>query len=176
MKLGELNEHDRLAEAFEQYSDALFRHCFFRLSDREKALDLTQEAFLKTWNYSQGGGQIEDMKAFLYRTLNNLVVDEYRKKKAVSLDAILEGEGVSEGDFEDLKSPMPEAFEQNLDAKRALALLERIPEKYRTAISLRYVDGLSPKEIADILGETENVVSVRIHRGLARLREVWDQK
>ncbi len=170
-----MSERILFEEAFEQYSDALFRHCFFRLSDREKALDLTQETFLRVWKYSENGGEIEDMKAFLYRTLNNLVVDEYRKKKTVSLDSLLEEEGVSEGDFNDLVSSDRESFEQAIDSKRALLLLERLPDKYRTALTLRYVEGLSPKEIAEITEETENVISVRIHRGLAKLREEWDK-
>lgn len=170
-----MNGRSELEEAFEQYSDALFRHCFFRLSDREKALDLTQETFLRVWKYNENGGEIEDVKAFLYRTLNNLVVDEYRKKKTVSLDSLLEEDGVSEGDFDDLISNDRSSFEQAIDAKRALVILERLPEKYRTALTLRYVDGLSPKEIAEITNETENVVSVRIHRGLAKLRDEWDR-
>lgn len=170
-----MSERVQFEEAFELYSDALFRHCFFRLSDREKALDLTQETFLRVWKYRENGGQIEDIKAFLYRTLNNLVVDEYRKKKTVSLDSLLEEEGVTEGDFDDLITNDRKSFEEAIDSKRALLLLERLPDKYRTALTLRYVDGLSPKEIAEITGETENVVSVRIHRGLAKLRDEWDK-
>ena len=39
---------------------------------------------------------------------------------------------------------------------------------------LRYVDGFSPKEIADIVGESQTLVSVRIHRGLKKLRELME--
>ncbi len=168
-----MSERDRIAQAFEEYSDALFRHCFFRISDRERAVELTQETFLKVWNYAEKGGKIDDIRAFLYRSLNNLIIDEYRKKKSVSLDALLEEEGISEGDFKELKTAGREVVENAFDAKQALILLDKIPEKYRTAVTLRFVEGLSPKEIANLMGETENVISVRIHRGLERLRKEW---
>ena len=64
-------------EAFETLADPLFRHAFFRLSDRERAYDLVQEAFLKTWDHLVAGGEVRHFRSFLYRTLNNLIIDEY---------------------------------------------------------------------------------------------------
>src|SRR3990167_2086258 len=81
----------RFSDAYERYSDELFRHCSLRLSDRERALELTQECFLKTWPYIERGEKGEELRAFLYRTLNNLIIDEYRRKKPHSLEAMLEG-------------------------------------------------------------------------------------
>ena len=75
--------------AFEENADALFRHASYRVSDRERARDLTQDTFLKTWDYLSGGGEIRNFKSFLYRTMHNLIIDEYRKKKSSSLDALL---------------------------------------------------------------------------------------
>src|SRR3989344_2664527 len=83
-------EEAAFLEAFQEYSDALFRHAFFRLSDREKALDAAQDAFLKTWDFIQGGGEVKNFKSFLYRVLHNLIIDEYRKSRPDSLDVLLE--------------------------------------------------------------------------------------
>ena len=58
------------------------------------------------------------------------------------------------------------------DGRGALKLLAALDEAYRVVISMRFIDGLSPKEIAHTLGLSENVVSVRIHRGIARLKEL----
>lgn len=157
-------------DAFETYADDLFRHGLFRLSDRERARDLVQDTFMKTWEYVRAGNVVHTYRPFLYRTLNNLIVDEYRKKKTASLDAMLEADDVDEGMFEDLKTGSLDALVSELDARRLVSLLPRMPEKYRSVISLRYLDELKPKEIAQVLGESENVVSVRIHRGLAWLR------
>lgn len=160
----------RFTKAFEDYSDALFRHCFFRIGDRERSLDLVQESFTKTWNYVAQGKTVDDFRPFLYRVLNNLIIDEYRKKKTVSLDEFLEQEGASEGDIPDLYTEESEQAELRFDAKRLVVVLKTLPEKYREVITMRYMDGFSPKEIAELIGESENAVSVRIHRGLSKLR------
>ncbi len=164
--------------AFEAYNDELFRHASMRLSDREKALELTQECFMKVWDYAQKGGEIRDLRPFLYRTLRHLIIDEYRRKKSVSLEGMVAGSD-DERTVEDLLPPDEsntlEAAVERFDGKRAMAALEELPDTYREALSLRYVEGLSPKEIGDIVGESENAVSVRIHRGLKKLKDLLEQ-
>lgn len=161
-------------EAFDAHSDALFRHACLRLSDRERARDLTQDAFIKAWDYVASGNDIRHWKSFLYRVLNNLIIDEYRRAKDVSLDALLEDDPVR-ANAATATDDLP-ALEAALDDARALEVIRRImeelPEPYRAVLIMRYVDGLSPKEIAQALDETENAVSVRIHRALGRLREL----
>lgn len=161
-------------EAFEAHADALFRHAFFRLSNRERAQELTQDAFLKTWDFLRGGGDVRDFKSFLYRILNNLIIDEYRKKKSSSLDEILEDDM---GSFEARmsgggRSETEEELDVHIMGTRIRARIEELPEMYRDAVTMRFIDELSPKEIAEMLGESENVVSVRIHRGVAKLRQL----
>ncbi len=166
--------------AFEQYSDELFRHASMRLKDRERAVELTQECFLKVFEYAQKGDkEIVEMRPFLYRTLRHLIIDEYRRKKSVSLDQMVEGSD-DERSVEDLmpqdESNTLERAIERFDGKRVLECLQELPEPYREAVSLRYVGGLNPKEIAEIVGESENVVSVRVHRGLAKLKALMQDK
>jgi RNA polymerase sigma factor (sigma-70 family) len=78
-------------EAYERYSDELFRHCSLRLSDRERALELTQEAFVRAWQYIQRGQEVRELRPFLYRTLRNLIIDEYRRHKNTSLEGMMTG-------------------------------------------------------------------------------------
>ncbi len=172
----ERNEQ-QFSEAFERYSDELFRHAYLRLSDRERALELTQEAFMRTWEYS-GKEEVRDYRPFLYRTLRHLIIDEYRKKKTVSIEGMLEGS--EQGDVEALLPPdeehVLEAAMERLDGKEALKKLEELPDAYREVLIYRFVDGLSIKEIAEQLSETENVVSVRIHRGLKKMRTILEKQ
>lgn len=161
-------------QAFDDYADALFRHARLRLKDRERAADLVQDAFIKAWDYVSGGGEVRHWKSFLYRVLNNLIIDEYRGKHAESLDALLEDDPVSENPL--LASGGRDTEEERLDAamllERVRSRFPELPESYRAVITLRYVDGFSPKEIAAMLELSENVVSVRIHRAVARLKEL----
>lgn len=167
----DLSHEERFLAAYDEYGDALFRHAYLRVSDRERAIDIVHDTFTKVWSYIRAGHDVEQFRPFLYKVLNNLIVDSYRKKRDSSLDALLEQEGVDEGAFADLTETTVESLAATLDGKRAFTLLEALPDEYREVIILRFVDGLGPKEIAALIEESENVVSVRIHRGLAQLRK-----
>lgn len=170
------SQEERFLRAFEDYNDALFRHAQLRISNRERALDLVHDTYTKVWTYVRGGHEIENFRPFLYKVLNNLIVDEYRKRKEASLDAILEQEGVDEGIFDELSESTVESLAATLDGKKAFQELEKLPDEYREVIILRYVDELGPKEISELIEESENVVSVRIHRGLKMLRTMIEQE
>jgi RNA polymerase sigma-70 factor, ECF subfamily len=159
----------RFLAAFDEYSDALFRHAFLRISDRERAVDIVHDTFAKVWTYIRQGYQIENFRPFLYKVLNNLIIDE-------SLDAILEIEGVDEGAFDELSESTAETLAATIDGKQAFSVLESLPDVYREVLILRFVDGLGPKEIANLIEESENVVSVRLHRGLKLLRQTIEAK
>ena len=162
--------------AFEKHSDELFRHAAMRLSDRERAVELTQEAYLRAWNYIHKGGEVREMRAFLFKTLRNLIIDEYRKHKTYSLEAMVE-----QAEGENVEAILPQDETNTLEAamgrhegKRALVALYDLPDPYKEVLMLRYVEGLAPREIATILGESENAVSVRVHRGLKKLRAILE--
>src|SRR3989344_878804 len=160
-------------EAYDAYGDAIFRHCYFRLSDREKAMDLTQETFTRAWDYLVQGKEVGSWKPFLYRVAYNLVIEEYRKRKVASLDVMLEEEMAGERVIPELRDEeSAERLIDRLDGAQALKAMSKLPAHYREVLTLRFVDGLSPKEIALFLEERENTVSVRIHRALHHLKEI----
>jgi RNA polymerase sigma-70 factor (ECF subfamily) len=170
------SQEEKFLTAFDEFGDALFRHAVYRLSDRERAIELVHDTYTKVWSYIREGHEVDTFKPFLYKVLNNLIIDEYRKRKESSLDAMLEVEGVDEGNFGELYEGSIEELTFSLDAKKASDLIHEIPDVYREVITLRFVDGLGPKEIAILIEETENVVSVRIHRGIKLLRELIEEK
>jgi len=161
-------EEKEFLAAYDLHSASLFRFLTMKIADREVARDLTQETFTRAWDFRQNGGVIRDWKPFLFRTAYNLVVDVYRKKRAVSLDHLVDDQGFSVSD-------------DNADEKRTVANAEmsrvrkgidQLDETYRDIILLRYTEDLPPKEIARITGLSENVVSVRIHRGIEKLKVI----
>lgn len=162
---------ERFLKAFDDYADALFRHASIRISDRERAIDLVHDTFTKAWSYIREGYEIDSFRPFLYKVLSNLIIDEYRKRREESLDALLEREGVSEGSFEGLRSGSLAEEVDALDGQRAVEAIGGLPDVYREVLILRFVDGLGPKEISALVEENENVVSVRLHRGVKMLRE-----
>lgn len=159
------NVEEQFLAAYEEHADALFRHCLLRVRNRELAKDIAQEAFSRMWLYMSEGKKIDYMRAFAYRVANNLIVDYSRKKKSSSLDAMAENDGFEIVD-ENTEDPTT-----RMAIREALALLTTLDELYRVVITMRYLDEMSPREIAQTLGVSENVVSVRIHRGLEKLME-----
>jgi RNA polymerase sigma-70 factor (ECF subfamily) len=151
--------------AYDKFADQIFRYCYFRIRDREIARDIVQDVFVKTWAYQKEDREIDNMKAFLFRTAHNCIVDNLRKKKEVSLDNLME-----------------KGFDKETDAHKKIfstvefghitSRMNKMDDKYKEAVLMRYVDGLKPKEISAIIGETENVISVRIHRGIEQLKKL----
>jgi len=167
-----MSSHEvRFLAAYDEYHEALFRHAQLRIGNREKAIDIVHDTYTKVWSYVRQGYEIKSFRPFLYKVLNNLVVDEYRKKQEQSLDALLDQDGVDEGSFAELTESTVEALAATIDGRKAFAMLVELPDVYREVLVLRFVDQLGPKEIADLTEERENVISIRIHRGLKMLRK-----
>ena len=156
-------------KAYDEHADALFRYCYFKLSDREAAKDAVQDIFVKIWNYLEGGKEIQHMKSFLYVTAGNYVKDQWKKKTALPMSVL----DTEEEPF-DVADPSAN-FELASEMKVALRYMEKLSESDREILTFRFVEGLPPSEIAPILGIRENAVSVRVNRALARLREIFDK-
>lgn len=149
--------------AYDQYADAIFRHCFFKTNNREVAKDLAQQTFVNAWAYLQKGRNIDEFRPFFYRTAHNLIIDWYRRHKTDSLDALVD-EGFNLPDTH-------QATEQQLEWQRALLKLKQLSEEDQQLITWRYVEDYSPGEIAKLLKVKENIASVRIHRAVQRFQK-----
>jgi RNA polymerase sigma-70 factor (ECF subfamily) len=158
-------------ESYEEFSDAIFRYVFFQTSSKEMALDLTQDTFIRTWQYLEKGEEVDNIRAFLYRVAKNLIIDYRRKKKSFSLDQILET-GVDFTEETQIMQEKENEFEKERDLELLTRTIGKMDEKYREVIMMRYVEEMSIKEISDILGITENHVSVMIHRGVDKLKKL----
>jgi len=160
-------------QVYESLSDAIFRHCYFRLSDRERALDLMQETFVRVWDaLADGQREIKNLKSFLYKTAHNLIIDEYRtRKNTLSIDKLKESGWDIKGEDKTEANA-----EMSIGVEKILKTLDQIDGKYRDTIIMRYIDGLSLKEIAETTGETVNNVAVRINRGLKQTKELLEDE
>lgn len=153
---------------YEEHADAIFRHCYFRVFNREQARDLMQEAFTKTWAEISTGREVRNIKAFVYKVATNLIIDESRKKSESSLDSLHEEKGFD---------PAVEGstmMKNQVDSELIITLAKQLDPDSREVLLLRYVDNLAPREIAEIIGESTNVISVRIHRAVKEIQKLLD--
>jgi RNA polymerase sigma-70 factor, ECF subfamily len=149
--------------SYDSYADELYRFCLMKVSDRERAEDLVQDVFTRFWQTLREGTTPDNSRAFLYTLARNRVIDWYRKKKETSLDVLNEAGVEFAGDSSD-------EIIRDAEMQNVLAAIGELDEPSRDAVLLRFMEGWSPQEIADLNQESANAVSVRLNRAIAKLR------
>lgn len=149
-------------QAYGDFEQSLLKRSFFKVNNRALAGDLVQATFLNTWKYLVKYGKIDSMRAFLFHVLNNLIVDEYRKNKPVSLDLM------TEGGFQ-LAVDDSDRLVNKIDGKTAMLLIPLLTKKHREVITMRYIEDMSLGDIATKTKQSKNTVAVQIHRGAEKL-------
>jgi RNA polymerase sigma-70 factor (ECF subfamily) len=124
-----------------------------------------QDSFMRTWAYVAAGNEIENLRAFLYKTARNLCVNEMVRGKTYSLDEMQEVAGF---DPEETTIETPEDIAEASVLMQNIATLD---DAFQEVLTLRYMNGLAVNEIGEILGEAPNTVSVRIHRAIQELKK-----
>jgi len=171
---------DAFGELYNIYVDQIFRFIYFKVSRKEEAEDLTAEVFLKTWQYinEEKAKKIDNLKAFLYQTARNSVIDFYRKKNPTENLFIEQKnendemeENWSRNEIVDSKKNPLEEMQLNSDVEEVKKAIQKLKEEYREAILLKFVEEMSISEIANILGKKKGAVRVLLHRAVQALRE-----
>lgn len=156
-----------------QNQERIYRLAFHLLGNAEEAKDATQEAFIKAWR-KLDTLQWETVQAWLVRVTVNLCLDRLRRRK---FRTELSGE---KGEYQDgfdyqLPDPRPDALEQCLSEEIEMKVREGISKlapKYRAAVILRDLEGLSYREISGMLNMKINKVKSNIFRGRRQLKEI----
>lgn len=145
----------------------LFRLALRITLKREEAEDIVQETLLKVWKCMNEGKDIDNIEAFAMTACRNMAIDasEKKEKQNISLDeAMLERQDTAHAPDEVLM----EAENEHI----VTITINSLPEKQRTAIQLREIEGKTYKEIALIMELTEADVKVNIFRARKRIKEI----
>src|SRR3954447_12630961 len=146
---------------------ALYAHAYGRLGSHEAAEDAVQDTLLRAYRALPSFDGDLRLRAWLHRILTNVCHDESnRRKRQIGLIDKLEALPV-----ELAPDPIDEAVLHDTVRVMNDALAE-LPESYREALVLRYVDGLSFREVAEVTGVTEENARARVHRGRLALHKV----
>jgi RNA polymerase sigma-70 factor (ECF subfamily) len=173
-----VREGDELAfaEVVRRYRGPITNFVYRMLNDYDTAVDLAQETFVRVYTSVGRYEANYSFSTYIYRIAANLAISELRKRrrrKVVSFFGVFGGDAdeATELDPAD-ERPLAEdellADERKRAVKRAIASL---PEKYRTALVLRDIEGHSYDEIAAILDLSEGTVKSRINRARGLLRD-----
>ncbi|RIK39222.1 MAG: RNA polymerase subunit sigma-70 [Chloroflexi bacterium] len=156
-----------LSAIYDRYEVRIYTYIYRRIGDQTLAEDLTGHVFLKmleairnrkAWHSSFSG--------WLYRIAHNVVIDYYRQrdqKQQVSLD--------DEPSLPALDDPV-EAAELKLDVERLRAAIARLTDEQAEVISLRFLEGYSISEVAEMMNKTEGSIKALQYRAVATLRQL----
>ena len=163
------------AEIVRRYRNPLTNFIYRMLNDYEEAVDLAQETFVRVYFALERYHTGYAFSTYIYRIASNLAISEIRKRKRRKLMSLtgffkFEGEDV-EFDPPDKKA-LPDANLEDDEERRVIArAIAALPDKYRTAIVLRDIQGRSYDEIAEILELGLGTTKSRISRGRGLLKE-----
>lgn len=167
-------DQDAFAEIVELYQHKLYQICYRMLGNKHEAEDIAQEAFMRAYVNIHTFDQKRKFSTWLYRIATNLCIDRIRKKKPdYHLDAEVRGaEGLNmySSIANDDQLPEDELVKMEVQ-ERVQYEISRLPDKYRAAIVLKYIEELPLAEISEILDLPLGTVKTRIHRGREALRK-----
>jgi len=143
--------------------------CRRMLADPEEAADATQEVYLRVMRSVLGFRGDAAFGTWLHRVTVNVCLTILRKRSKARTSTL--PEEYDELVADTAASPEDRAVSGDL-AARCEAALRLLPEEARAVVVLRDIEDLSTKEVADLLGVSENVVKVRLCRAHAKLRSL----
>jgi len=152
----------------ENYSDIL-RFLQARLNNRSVAEDLAGEVFYKAWRGRLGFQADTSSRAWLFRIARNTLIDYWRKKKEVPMDRA----GYPEVTWGGLTPE--QSLHQQDEVWELMKALDQLPGKLQAVTVLRFIEGLSAKQAAEVLDTTEGNVRIMQFRALAKLKGIMKE-
>ena len=158
---------DAFAALYDFYVEQIYRFVLFRVGDEQTAEDLTSQVFLKAWD-NLSSYQIRGLpfKAWLFRIARNSVIDYYRTYKETMP---LEPSALTKPDP---AAEVSDQVEQQLQAEELRLALQQLTEDQRQVLTLRFIEGLSTEEVANVLGKRQGAIRALQMRGLQALAEI----
>ena len=148
----------------------LFRLALRITLDSAEAEDVTSDTLIKVWNKREELRGVESIEAYCMTVCRHLALDRHEKKEAQNLS--LEA---NEIDAADNSFTPDEQLERDEKLRKVHELFNQLPERQRTIMQLRDIEEKSYREIATIMGVSEEVVKVTLFRARQAIRKQYDK-
>lgn len=159
-----------LKEIFERYHRRIYRIAYGVLRQREDALDVVQEVFIKLFRSIKSFKGQSAFYTYLYRLAMNTAIDHSRRSKRGRWISLEGEQGFQPVDGEG-KRPDRLAAQRELEEKVKWAI-DQLPRDQRAALIYREIEELSYQEIAEVMGCSIGTVMSRLHYGRKRLQQL----
>jgi len=172
LRAGDRAEFARLVEA---YYEMIYRLALKMLNDAQDAEDILQETFTKAYRHIHNFDGRSELSTWLYRIATNEALMHLRRKRPQTF-SIESPEYADEAEQEPVQIVdwccMPEEELMSAEARAHLdAAIENLPSSLRVVFVLRDIEGLSTREVGEVLELSETAVKTRLSRARLRLRE-----
>ena len=176
IRRAQAGDEDAFGDLVRRHQQRAFRVARNLVPNREDALDLSQEAFLRVYRNLARFDFHHEFTTWLYRIVTNLCIDHLRKRRPAMSTSAGEDE---EPDFDlpDEGAPMPyAALEREEVQARVREVIDSLAPHFQTVLALRELEGLACTEIARIVDATHVTVRWRLHRGRKLFQEEWERR
>ncbi len=166
------NDKQALEILIQRYLKPIYNFVYRYVSNEQEAEDITQEVFIKTWRNLKKFDSQRKFKTWIFTIAKNTCFDWWKKKKTIPFSIFDNKEGFSLARTIQDPGPLPNELLERKNFKTAFnKAIETLSSKYCLVLSLRYNNGFTFREIAELLGEPINTIQSRYRRGVALLRK-----
>ena len=157
---------DRQAYALlvEEYKSPIYNLAYRMTGNSEDADDLTQETFIRAYQYLWRYDTSKKFFTWLYTLALNLIRNHFKKNKYNKSSEELSANLLAD------KNPSPET--ELIETQEISVYLLRLEDESRALLIMKFHQGLTFEEIAQITGKSISAVKMRIYRGLEKLKEL----
>ncbi|MGH7887330.1 MAG: RNA polymerase sigma factor [Candidatus Binatia bacterium] len=170
VKQCQAGETSAFQELVSRYHQKVYTVSLGLLRNREDALDVAQEAFFRAYRKIRSFQGSSSFYTWIYRIAVNISIDTQRRQKRNPLEFRESMDGVLEAQNEVARDPFADVHDRELREKLTKSINELTPE-HKAVIVLRTIEGMSYKDIGQILGCSEGTVMSRLHYARKKLQD-----
>ena len=163
------------ADAFEhivkKYEKKVYNLALRYLKNRDDALDLSQEVFIRVYNNLAQFRGDSQFSTWIYRVTYNKCVDMLRKTQKLRRNVVMSTDDENFFETRDCRASIEEDYEGRETLVTVMKIIDTLPSEQRDVVILRYIKDLSYSQIADVLEIAEGTVKSRLNRARLKIKE-----
>ena len=161
-----------LSELYDRYETKIYSYIYRRTGQQPLAEDLTAQVFLKMLEALHGGkAWHSSFSGWLYRIAHNLVIDHYRRRDRDQQVAIDDAPVLIAGNDNPVR-----VAEQHLETDKLRSAISRLTDEQGEVVCLRFLEGYSINEVANMMDKTEGAIKALQYRAVATLRQLLENE